>query len=148
MFRVLSKNWTSWRVIELKVLHRSLFVFYFEDDSDMDGVLRKTSWCFGNSLLALKKIEPTPSSMLWYVSYLDSILWHTCGLNMWDNGSKQRKLVTCWRLICSPSLVAQCNLLEWDWWVLMPTSSFLGCGFFEETYVWLNFKYKQLPNQV
>lgn len=41
--------------LDLNVVDRSIFIFYFEEVSDMEFVLRKAPWSFDNSLMVLHR---------------------------------------------------------------------------------------------
>lgn len=66
LLRVHHKNWTKLGGLDLEAMDRNTFIFYFEDPYDMDFVMRKASWSFDNSLLAIQRLLPgiSQSSLL------------------------------------------------------------------------------------
>lgn len=54
LLRVHSKIWTKNGGLDIKVLDRCTFVFYFEELAEMNQATRKAPWSFDNDLLVMQ----------------------------------------------------------------------------------------------
>lgn len=57
------KVWAKAGGLDMKVVDRVTFVFYFEEPAKLESVLKRALCSFGNSLLAIERLSP------WYASF-------------------------------------------------------------------------------
>lgn len=147
---VYRKNWMKNEGLDLKVVDQSMFIFYFEEASDLEFFLRRALWSFDNGLIFVQQIGSNMSPS--FLSFDFNPVW----VQIHD-------LLMDWRseLIIRKIMCYNCPVLEVDKFSLTSGSmklirvqisfditkvlfprAWIPC---RVGFVWFVFKYERLP---